>query len=333
MRFPLADWIDDHADCRHQLGSSGMGSEVSHPLPTRAEIRAAAEEDLRAELGSHLGVDPRRIFLTVGATEANTAVLFYLGGARRTGSRLCRVDYPEYPSLVDTAACAGLTVSPGARGARVALISQPRNPGGDLWTSDRLEEWAGGARDLVVDETFREFAGRPSIAARGERGRWATGSFTKFFGADDLRVGYVIAPEDGRERFARFHGLLFDELAKYSVAGALACLRELPRIRRDVAAILAPNVRRLRAAFSVPAGPRGPTSFVRVAGFDGNFVAEQALRASVLVCPGRFFGDPSGVRICLTRRSFPRDLAAFLRVRDSLAAPGPRGTLSRARGR
>ncbi|MHB8352324.1 MAG: hypothetical protein ACYDFT_06545, partial [Thermoplasmata archaeon] len=51
-------------------------------------------------------------------------------------------------------------------------------------------------------------------------------------------------------------------------------------------------------------------------GLDGDRLTRAALRAGVLVAPGTLFGDRTGVRVCLTRRSFPKDLASYLQVRQ-----------------
>src|SRR5271170_5796244 len=78
VRFPLADWIDEHLSCRHNLGSSGMRGSVAHPRPTWEEIRNASAERLVESLADGLRVDPRRVFLTPGATEANAWVTHFV---------------------------------------------------------------------------------------------------------------------------------------------------------------------------------------------------------------------------------------------------------------
>lgn len=319
MRFPLADWIDDHSECRHRLGSSGMEGAVRHPLPTRRQVREASEDSLRALLARDHRVDPRRIFLTPGATEANASILLFLARHRLGGSRRCRVRYPEYPPIFDTARSLGWVPTEKAGGVTIAITSLPRNPEGDLWPRSELEDWIEGAKDWVVDETFREFSAQPSLSVRNRPGCWVSGTFTKFYAADDLRVGWVVAPEDEREKFSRFHGLLYDSLPRYSVAGALECLGARATIRREVTAIVRSNLAALRTGLPDAHSPVGPTYFDRVPNVDGDTLARRCLAASVLVCPGSLFGDPTGVRICLTQRSFPKDFAAYLAVRRRLA--------------
>lgn len=323
MKFPLADWIDDHSDCRYNLGTSGMIGSVRHPLPTPAEVRAADPEELRRVFADSLGVDPRRVFLTHGASEGNSSVLWFLARRYWNQRPRCRVRYPEYPPLFDAAHWTGFELADSDEPAAIAISSQPRNPEGDLWTRDRLEAWADRARNLLIDETFREFSGRPSLARIERPGLWVTGTLTKFFAGDDLRVGFVAAPEEERSDYARFHGLMFDEIAPWSLAGALVTWQARERIRREVLRIMAQNRTAYQRAFPRSRPPQAPVCFDREVVPDGDSFARRCLSASVLVCPGSFFGDPSGVRLGLTRRSLPRDLAVYLRVREEAKARRP----------
>ena len=318
MRFPLADWIDDHADCRYNLGSSGMFGTVLLPRPSAAAIRSADAEELRRGLGVLVGVDPSRLFLTHGATEANSAAVFYLRRAHSTRSPRFRVRLPEYPPLSQLPLLAGFRPVTRSGPADLAVVSQPRNPEGDLWPVERLLRWAEGARATLVDETFREFSEAPSLQRHPLPGLWTTGTFTKVYGGDDLRVGFVVPPEEETERFARFHGVVTDEIPVHSVAGALAVLAHRERILRAVRSQISHHQSLWRRAN--PGGPplAGPVAFDDPVAPDGDRFARRCLRSSVLVCPGSFFGRRSGVRVGFTRRSFPRDLARYLRVRAAV---------------
>ena len=323
MKFPLADWIDSHPTCRHNLASSGMLGSIDPPVPTARDLRSADPAELRRRLADLLRTDPACVFLTHGATEANSAVLQFLAhGDRRI--RPCRVRRPEYPPLLDAARWAGFRLTERAGPVVLALTSQPRNPEGDLWGRDRLARWVEGAAAALVDETFREFADTPSVSELGETVVWRTGSFTKFYAADSLRVGFAVAPPEEAPEFAHYHGLLFNELPDYSVAAAESALRNRTRVRREVLSVLSPNRLVWHARFPTGAVPVGPVAFDREIPTDVEAFVRRCLKASVLVCPGRFFEDPRGVRICLTRRSFARDLDAYLRVRNEALGLTPR---------
>jgi len=317
MSFPLAEWIDGHPHCRHNLAISGMVGAIPSPVPSLAEVRRADASELRKRLADDLSVDGHRVFLTTGASQANALVIQFLARTRRSGSAgACRFCPPEYPPMFDAARGEGFRLTEGAGPSELAIVSQPRNPEGDLWDRGRFLDWTSGARSVLVDETFREFAGTRSLLGTDRPGLWATGSFTKFFAGDDLRVGFLVAPEDRVAEFARFHGLITNQLAAYSVAGATRALRDREETRRTVRSILRANVAIAQTAFPGLRSPDGPVMFDRPESEEvGDALAVRALRASVLVCSGSFFGDPSGVRLCLTRRSFPEDLEAYLAVR------------------
>lgn len=320
MRFPLADWIDRHAECRYQLATSGMRGVVRPAVPTARQLREATEEELRRRLARELDVGAERVFLAPGATEANAWATFY--ALLRAHGRVprCRVRYPEYPPLYEGPRAAGFRlVAPGPDRVDLAVVSQPRNPEGNLWDRDRLAEFAERSPATIVDETFRQFSRAPSTLRWEIPGQWATGSFTKVYGGDDLRVGFVVPPPSEVDGFARFHGLFADEMPRASVAGALATLDARAAILRRVRELVGRNQALWRRA--TPGGPplAGPVAFDVSVGPDGDRFARRCLRHSVLVCPGSYFGDRAGVRVCLTRPSFPRDLGRYLEVRGSAA--------------
>jgi aspartate/methionine/tyrosine aminotransferase len=287
---------------------------VTHPRPSPREIREASADELVRLLAADLGVDAGRVFLTPGATEANSWVTLFRSRASRGKVPRVRVRFPEYPSLVDVARWAGFRVATTADRAELAVVSLPRNPEGALWSDSEFADWSEGARSVLIDETFREFSGSPSRARAGRPGVWTTGTFTKFFAADDIRVGYAVAPPEDTDAFARFHGLVTDELPPYSVASAVRLLHNGRTLARQVRRLFETN--RAALARALPEGEQiqAPVFFDRVP--DGDRLARRCLRASVLVCPGSFFGAPDGVRLTLTRPTFPRDLAAYLRVRS-----------------
>jgi aspartate/methionine/tyrosine aminotransferase len=292
---------------------------VETPTPTARQIRRRSEDEwtdeLRRTLAEHVRVDPARLFLTHGASEANSWVMFFLAREARAGRHACRVRLPEYPPLLEVARNAGFRPDPTRGPVPLAIVSLPRNPEGIGWTSEELAEWSEGAHSLLIDETFREFSGRPSRAESGERGVWTTGSFSKFYGADTVRVGFAVAPPESAEEFARFHGVVADDLPPFSSAAALQILEQWGPISRRVRSIFDRNRTSLRRALPSVPSLDAPVYFDRDPGGNGDRLAHRCLRASVLVCPGSYFGSPEGVRVCLTRKTFPADLEAYLAVR------------------
>jgi len=321
VRFPLADWIDLHDGVPHNLAQSGLKGTLATLEATLKHPEAPDPEALAQELARLVDVPPERLFLTHGASEGNALVLVFL--ARHLGrgsSRPVRyaVGVPEYPPLSDGAEWAGLHRATAAGAVDVAACSDPNNPTGTALND--LADFAptmARAKAVLIDETFREFTEVPSRAAGPDPRVWTTGTFTKVYGADRIRVGFVVAPESGVAPFARFHGIMTDEIAPASVAAARAILRDRDRILAESRGRLQRNLRALRKALDGVPELRAPVHFDRVAeGLDGDAFGEFALREGVLVCPGSYFGDPSGVRLCLTSPKFPEDIAAYRSVRE-----------------
>ncbi|HEV2165955.1 MAG TPA: aminotransferase class I/II-fold pyridoxal phosphate-dependent enzyme, partial [Thermoplasmata archaeon] len=224
---------------------------------------------------------------------------------------------PEYPPIGDAAREVGFARARSPSEADAVALSSPRNP---LGTSVPLEEIRGLAeahRPVLVDQTFREFTEEPAATRSGLEDLWLSGSYTKVYGADELRVGYAIVPDRQVEGFGRFHGLLLDRLPARSVSGALAILAHRSRLLGEARGLLRQNERYLKSRLEGVPDLAAPVWFDRGRhGLDGDRLAQRLLRKGVLVCAGSYFGDPRGVRIALTRRSFPADLDAYLAVRD-----------------
>jgi histidinol-phosphate/aromatic aminotransferase/cobyric acid decarboxylase-like protein len=324
-RFPLADWIDGHHAVRHQLSQSGMLDVLRSVPPLIRSPPPATEAEVRELLGGLHGVDPARVFLTHGASEGNSVSLTTLARRiPRPSSRAprVRVALPEYPPLSEAAELAGFHVVPPGSRVDLALFSNPHNPTGMRFDAAEVERRRRGATRVLVDETFRWFTPAPSLARENGPGVWVTGTLTKAFGADSVRLGWVIpAPED-RDRFASVDGVLTDKLGDASLAQAAALLRAAPRVLQEARGVFRTNLRYLRRRVREAPSLSAPVWFDRGRnGLRGDHLAIQALTHGVLVAPGSMFGDPSGVRVCLTRPSFPEDLDAYLAVRD-LFVPG-----------
>jgi histidinol-phosphate/aromatic aminotransferase/cobyric acid decarboxylase-like protein len=318
VSFPLADWVLGHADAPHNLAISGMKDSLRTLPRALRTVKPPDVEALKARLARLHGVRPERVFLTHGATEANALVLLYLARTARTRAARPRLFTPvvEYPPIRDAAVEVGFRLSSSPEEADAIALSSPRNPLGTRVPIDEIRAQTDRGRPVLVDQTFREFSEDPAATRAGLSNLWLTGSFTKVYGADDLRVGYGIPPDDRVEPFARLHGLLLDRVPPASVSGALAILAHRSEILGEARGILRANTRYLKGHVEGVADLVSPVWFDRGAGgWNGDRIARRMLKAGVLVCPGSYFGDPSGVRLTLTRRSFPDDLDAYLRLR------------------
>lgn len=323
-RFPLARWIYEHRHLPHDLGQSGMRHELRSYRRIVARARDGTPEELRRALARRQGVPERRLFLTHGATEANALVLLHLArhrSRRGRGPVRIRVGRPEYPPLADTAALVGLApVGPGSP-AELALASNPSNPEGLLRSAGELRRFAEGTGDLLVDETFREFTDADPVAESASRRLWRTASFTKVYGADDVRVGFVVVPGGEERSFQETHWLL-DGVSASSAGQALALLRHRASVLAEARRLFRRNLAALREVEPHVPALAAPLWFDRPGGRTaGDRLARAAASRGVLVSPGRLFGDPSGVRVCLTRSHFPASLRAYRLVKAELGWP------------
>lgn len=322
--FPLGQWVLAHSGVRHNLSLSGMGGALTSVPRLLKRPPAADSDSLRALLAELHSVAPAEVFLTHGAHEANFLALAFLSSeSRRDGRRFTvRVDAPEYPPFVDLAGAVGASriVAPGR--ASVWLLSNPNNPTGTWRSRRQLLDEGSETGTIVVDEAFREFTDAASMAATADQKFWVTGTFTKVYGADEIRVGWSIPPGRWRAAYARFHPVASDRLAERSVRSAVAILRARPQVLRESRGIFQRNVKALPRVVTGRGALAAPLWFDRGrAGLPGDAVQAAALRRSVLVSSGSFFGDPHGIRICLTRHTFPRDLARYLEVRALFTGP------------
>jgi histidinol-phosphate/aromatic aminotransferase/cobyric acid decarboxylase-like protein len=318
--FPLGKWVDRHRAVSHNLALSGMGGALESVPRLLRNPPPAEPDDVRAALADIHGVHRTEIFLTHGAHEANFLALAFLAGRARHESAdwTVRIDPPEYPQIIEAAAATGSQVVREGRHASVWALSNPQNPTGGWRSAREILRNVDRSTIILVDEAYRGFTDVPSVASTAEENMWATGTFTKVYGADEIRVGWSIPPKSHRAAYAKFHLVAADKIAERSIRSARAILSARDEVLREVRAKFLRNVRALRSA--VPGSGRlaAPVWFDRGKGtLPGDRVQSAALRRSILVCSGAFFGEVGGVRVCLTRHSFPEDLAHYLALRKS----------------
>lgn len=240
-------------------------------------------------LAEAMGVDPERLLLTNGGSEAISLVAGALGGW---------VDEPEF----------GLHPR-GGPGPR--WRSDPHNPSGRLAA---VEEQSG-----VWDEAFYPLAvGRWSA---GRPGAVVVGSLTKVFACPGLRVGYVLAPSEGPDELCDLIGRIRLVQPTWSVNGVAAASvpallekADLGAWARAIAELRGQLVAVLRSA-GLPAEPS-----------DSNWLLLHApgLRPDlacfgVLVRDCASFGLPGYVRIAVP------DADGLVRLEAALAKVRPAG--------
>ncbi|WP_075056354.1 hypothetical protein [Thermogymnomonas acidicola] len=148
----------------------------------------ASEEQVREEFSSIYGVDPSGVVVTHGATEGVFLVALAL---RLSGKETFTAPRPEYELMFKAPpAISGMREE---NGGGVTFASNPNNPP----TGAFRQAFRGG--NAVVDETFLMFHTDPGkVRYAGDVFRVTT--LTKFFGADDVRVGFIVCPDTEMRR-------------------------------------------------------------------------------------------------------------------------------------
>jgi histidinol-phosphate aminotransferase len=135
------------------------------------------------------------------------------------GDRVAIANDPTYPMFQIAVWVAGAEI--GNEDPVLTICCRPNNPTGELGELP-------GARPLVVDEAYFEYAGE-TAAGLIEDGVIVIRTFSKVFGLAGARVGYVLAARDvAAELNLRQHPA---PLSTLSAALALAALQTPPDVR------------------------------------------------------------------------------------------------------
>jgi histidinol-phosphate/aromatic aminotransferase/cobyric acid decarboxylase-like protein len=225
-----------------------------------------------AALAEVLEVDPRRVLLTNGGSEAIALV-----AAEVRRGWVDEPDFSLYRRHLETLDRGGLR-----------FRSNPHNPTGVLAASD---ERAG-----VWDEAFYPLAAGRWTRGDADRGSIVVGSLTKVLACPGLRLGYVLAPDtDLVERLARRQpGWSVNGLAAEALPALLAPV-DLPAWASSIA-----ELRRQLVAVLQRHGLRPEPSaanYVLVAGAAG--LRHRLAEEGVVVRDGASFGLPDHVRIAV----------------------------------
>ena len=151
-----------------------------------AEINAyphGGYPELLRAIGDYAGVEPDQIVLGAGADDL---ILLCARAFAGPGDTVAIADWPTYPLYAVAAGLAGAEV--GDADPAVTFTCRPNNPTGEL--SD-----LPGARPLVVDEAYWEYAGE-TAAHLLDDGVVVIRTFSKAFGLAGARIGYALADRE-----------------------------------------------------------------------------------------------------------------------------------------
>ncbi len=214
--------IEGHGDDRHNYGP--IGADFSSNVPggidhsglyaTLSERLASIEHypepepyRLEAALARQLGVDPRTVIATNGATEA-----IYLAAHLFAGAQSGIVE-PTFAEYGDACRLYGHRItelsSPyDPEGIQTLWCCNPNNPTGLTLDRDRLLQTIDNHEDItfLVDHSYASFTLRPVLTAAEAvaRGNLVIfNSMTKHYAVPGLRLGYLVAPVGLCERLRR----------------------------------------------------------------------------------------------------------------------------------
>lgn len=315
-------WIADHADRDAvHLDWSSLPAVTRDDRPEPAVDEPGDHDALAAAISSAYDVDPDRVLVTLGATEA---VDLAVRATVAEGGRVA-VEHPAYQPLVDLPRLAGGDVvrfrrrsEDGYRlpvdriveqiegGPDLVVLTNLHNPTGAGIADGDLRTVAETADDhdahLLVDEVFR----RSGLGATADHAaRFAAGvvadSLTKAFGYGTLRTGWLVGPEPVVEAARRRKELTRPGAVGPGGTVAAWCLQHADELMAEHRDRLERNRKRLEAwveendlDWSAP--DAGNVCAVAVGG-DDVALARRAVEAGVVVVPGSFIEMPGHVRI------------------------------------
>ncbi|MFW5947312.1 MAG: aminotransferase class I/II-fold pyridoxal phosphate-dependent enzyme [Gemmatimonadota bacterium] len=340
--FAMERWQSHHEnEVRYNLSDSGV-----HPLALEGllELAGATPEILatplsygqtngtpvlRERIAALYGSTAEQVVVTNGSAEANFLVAWEVV---EPGDAVA-VLTPTYGQLPGLAAALGARVRPiplredrgwqpdptEARdlideGTRLVVVTNPQNPTGVrlddtsitavLSAAERVGAW------VLADEVYagaeRDGVETPSLFGRYER-VMATGSLSKAYGLQGLRIGWVVAPPDlaeplwARKDYTTISpGLLTDTLAALALRAdvrprLLERTREIIRTGVAVVERWIDDVGHFRLAGHDAGGVCFPSYDLAIASLE---LAERLRREQdVLVVPGAHFGSGRYLRL------------------------------------
>jgi histidinol-phosphate/aromatic aminotransferase/cobyric acid decarboxylase-like protein/imidazoleglycerol phosphate dehydratase HisB len=254
--------------------------------------------ELVAAIADYAGVEPGNVVLGAGADDL---ILLCARSFAGPGDQVAIASEPTYPLYRVAAGLAGADV--GDTHPALTFCCRPNNPTGELGELP-------GARPLVVDEAYFEYAG-VTAAPLLDDGVVVLRTFSKAFGLAGARVGYALAASDVADELNRRQAPL--PVSTLSAALALAALHEPP----DISEELEEHERLDRALRALGLDPLpSQANFLYVPLADPMGVAEMLLRSGVVVRP-----FPDAVRI--TVRDLEDDDLLLEALARALDRPAP----------
>jgi aspartate/methionine/tyrosine aminotransferase len=353
--FDLYDWVTRYSGrIKHNLTSSSIKSPLLKEMGISVDYdefqrnRSSYKGSFRSVLANAFDVREINVLVTCSGSEAlflaigstigpgdevvvttpNYAPTFQIpkllgGNVKLVRSKFEERFQPEIDSL--RAAVSSKT--------RLVMLTNSNNPSGCMISANLLKEIFEDAGDavVVVDEAFREygFQKAPPIAATLSNNCLSVGTMSKFYGAEDLRIGWMIGNEQLIERAKRLKDWVTMENSAFSEMLACKIFEErakfVDRAREfyDGNIVLVENWMRNRKELSWVKPDCGLICFPKYNLPIGSVELAQnlALENHVAVGPGAFFNYEGYFRLCFTQthKEVSEALTALGNGLDSIA--------------
>ncbi|HUK52011.1 MAG TPA: histidinol-phosphate transaminase, partial [Candidatus Binatia bacterium] len=248
----------------------------------------------------------------------------YYTAVQATGEALVCVPLRQYAFDLQ-----GIARAVDAR-TKLVYLANPNNPTGTMFTADEFDAFLERVPEsavVVLDEAYFEYADRPGYSRSLQRVREGRNllvlrTFSKIYGLAGLRVGYAAGPVG---LLAQMHKVRQPfNVSGVSQAAALAALEDAEHVRRSLE-----NNRRGLAQIQAGLAAQGVEFVPSVANFvfarlgpETNRIAEELLRAGVIVRPMAWMGFPEAIRVSVgTPEENEKFLSALAECRAAPVRP------------
>ncbi|MFB6253242.1 MAG: pyridoxal phosphate-dependent aminotransferase [Halobacteriaceae archaeon] len=340
--FPTIEyinWISGRPEVAlHDLGTSELWGDRDHeprPIPPILQNKddPPTGATLEVQLAQKYDVQPQQVVITAGASQANFLSIATKIQQRNESHVL--VEKPTYEPLRKIPAALGATVNRFSRSEQyeidpkvisqsltpetdLIIITNRHNPSGVSTSRDTLTQIAQLAVEndcyLLIDEVYGPYRDPDSATDRGLGGISGVGldntiitnSLTKFYGLGDVRIGWVIGPQETIEDvrkikdYSQCVGQTNRALGQRALHHSDDMESRAYDLIRQNSAILSDFVaQRSDIAGFVP--ENNTFCFVKCTTMDGDQLVNKAWEQGILLVPGRFFEDSDRIRISLGR--------------------------------
>lgn len=319
------------------------------PLAMEAAQRALAESNrypdggsyyLREALAARLNVPRKKIIIGSGSTDvihlAASALLapgdsavtsegsfpLYYVAIQKMGAKLVTVPLKNYGFDLDGIARAI------EKDTKIIYVANPNNPTGSVFDAGAFAAFLKQVPEetlVVLDEAYHEYVemknySRSLDLVRCDKNVLVLRTFSKVYGLAGLRVGYGIGPAKLIEAMDKIR--LPFPASGVAQAAALAALDDEEHVRRSLETNreglkqLENGLREMAVKFAPSV-----TNFVLVeVGGDADALAEELLRAGVIVRPMAWMGFPHAIRVTVGTREENDKFLSALQAKSGVVA-------------